>query len=161
MKTIFRTILVFMPFFFGMGCDDEGDKVGTITPTAPASCSVLTASVLSPANNASLAGTASTTTAGRVTTAISITTCAPTGSTISSVEVMAATSDGGFPNTMGFAVADASRPGVYTLSAAEGAANGKWPAALLNPGTYRFYAVVNTATTSITTDYNTITLTTP
>ncbi|WP_221391965.1 hypothetical protein [Dyadobacter sp. NIV53] len=74
---------------------------------------------------------------------------------------MAATIDGGFPNTMGFAVADASRPGVYTLSAAEGAANGKWPAALLNPGTYRFYAVVNTATTSITTDYNTITLTAP
>jgi hypothetical protein len=135
----------------------------TITLTAPVvtGCPALTASVLSPANNASLVGTASTTTAGRVTTAISVTTCVPTGTTISSVEVWAATSTGTFPNRMGYAVADASRPGVYVLSAAEGSANGKWPVAYLDPGTYRFYAVVNTASTSITTTYNTITLTAP
>ncbi|MGG7667049.1 hypothetical protein, partial [Dyadobacter sp. BHUBP1] len=41
-----------------------------------ASCATLTASVLSPANNASVVGTASTTTTGRVTTAISVSTCA-------------------------------------------------------------------------------------
>ncbi|MGN7886413.1 hypothetical protein [Dyadobacter sp. 22481] len=135
----------------------------TITLTAPTStgCSALTASVLSPVNNASVVGTASTTAAGRVTTAISVATCVPSGTTISSVEVWAATSTGGFPNRMGYAVADASQPGVYTLSSAEGSANGKWPIAYLDPGTYRFYAVVNTGTTSLTTAYNTITLTAP
>jgi cyanate lyase len=135
----------------------------TITLTAPTGtgCPALTASMLSPANNASVEGTASTTTVGRVTTAISVSACAPAGTTISSVEIWATTSTGGFPNRMGYAVADAAQPGVYTLSAMEGSTNGKWPVAYLDPGVYRFYAVVNTATGSLNTGYNTITLTAP
>ncbi|MCF0070783.1 SGNH/GDSL hydrolase family protein [Dyadobacter sp. CY261] len=135
----------------------------TITLTAPpvTGCPSLTGSVISPANNASVVGTASTTTAGRVITAISVTACAPTGSTITSVEVWATTSTGTFPNRMGYAIADASQPGIYKLAAEEGSANGKWPAALLDPGTYRFYAKVNTATNTFTTNYITVTLTAP
>ncbi|MGN7888395.1 SGNH/GDSL hydrolase family protein [Dyadobacter sp. 22481] len=126
-----------------------------------AGCPSLTASVLSPANNASVVGTASTTTTGRVTTAISVTTCVPTGTTITSVEIWAATGTGGFPNRMGYAIADASQPGVYKLSAEEGSANGKWPVAYLDPDTYRFYAKINTASATLTTDYITVTLTAP
>jgi predicted Rdx family selenoprotein len=133
----------------------------TLTAAPVTGCPALTASVLSPANNASVVGTASTTTANRVTTAISVMTCVPAGSTISSVEIWAATSDGGWPNRMGYAVADASQPGVYKLSSVEGSANGQWPTPYLGPGTYRFYAIVNTGTASVTTGYNTITLTAP
>lgn len=135
----------------------------TLTLTAPpvTGCSSLTANMLSPANNATVVGTASTTTAGRVITALSVSTCVPSGSTISSVEIWATTSTGTFPNLMGYAVADASQPGVYKLAAEEGSTNGKWPTALLDPGTYRFYAKVNTANTTFTTSYITITLTAP
>eukprot|EP01034_Spumella_vulgaris_P010207 gene10207-12948_t len=136
----------------------------TITLTAPAgtTCPTLAGSVLSPANNASVVGTASTVTPGNVLIPISISACAPTGSSITSVEVWAQTSTGGFATKMGNAVADASQPGVYKLSAQQGSANGQWIAAYLAPGTYRFYAVITTGTgTSITTGYNTITMTTP
>ncbi|WP_426293858.1 hypothetical protein ACN9ML_01570 [Dyadobacter endophyticus] len=135
----------------------------TLTLTAPpvTGCSTVTGNMLSPANNSSVVGTASTTTAGRVITAISVFTCVPTGSTIASVEIWATTSTGTFPNLMGYAIADASQPGVYKLAAEEGSANGKWPAALLDPGTYRFYAKVNTASTTFTTNYITVTLTAP
>ncbi|MGG7667053.1 hypothetical protein, partial [Dyadobacter sp. BHUBP1] len=107
--------------------------------TAPAvtGCPSLTASMLSPANNASVVGTASTTTAGRVITALSVSTCVPTGTTITSVEIWASTTSDTFHNLMGKAIPDASQPGVYKLLAEEGSADGKWPAALLDPGTYR------------------------
>lgn len=88
--------------------------------------------------------------------------CAPTGSAITSVEIRAQTNTGGFDTRMGYAVADASLPGVYKLSAQEGTANGKWiTPPPLAPGTYRFYAVVKTAAATYTTDYITVTLTAP
>ncbi|MGG7667016.1 hypothetical protein, partial [Dyadobacter sp. BHUBP1] len=126
-----------------------------------ANCSTVTASVLSPANNASVVGTASTTTPGRVTTAISVSTCAPAGTNITSVEIWATTSDGGFPNRMGYATPDVSQPGVYKLSSQEGSADGKWPIPYLAPDIYRFYAKINTATGTYTTDHVTVTLTAP
>jgi hypothetical protein len=136
----------------------------TVTLAAPAgtgSCPTLSGNILSPVNNASVVGTASTTTAGRVTTAISVNACAPTGFTVTSVEVWAATSTGGFPNRMGYAKADPTQPGVYKLSADEGNANGQWPTAFLDPGTYRFYAKVKAGTAEYETDYITLTLTAP
>ena len=127
-----------------------------------AGCFTLTASMRSPANNASVAGTASTTTTGRVTMPISVATCVPTGSAITSVEIRAKTTSNQFDNRMGYAIADASQPGVYKLSAQEGGGDGKWVTpAPLAPGTYRFYAVVTTSTATYTTDYFTITLTAP
>ncbi|ADB38155.1 SGNH/GDSL hydrolase family protein [Spirosoma linguale] len=146
----------------GTGSMTTTENVVTLTaPAGTTGCTALTASVLSPANSATLVGTASTVTAGRVICPVSVTTCAPSGTTITQVEIWAKTSAGTFPNRMGYAVADASRPGTYTLSASEGTANGKWPVAYLDPGTYRFYAVVTTGTGSMTTTENVVTLTAP
>lgn len=136
----------------------------TITLTSPngtVSCPSLTGSVLSPSNNATVVGKASAITTGRVTTAINISACAPAGSVISSVEVWAATSTGGWPNRVGYAAAVPGEPGVYRLSPDEGNNIGQWPVAYLDPGTYRFYAKVNTPTGSVETGYITVTLTHP
>ncbi len=128
-----------------------------------AGCAALSGYMLSPVMNATVVGrpTSNTAIPGALTTALSVSTCVPSGQSITRVEIRAQTENGGWDFSKGTALADLSRPGVFTLSAAEGTQDGKWSGDPVNSGTYRFYAVITTGSASFTTAYNMITLTTP
>jgi hypothetical protein len=163
------------PTNYGYGVVFDGQVTNSWHGTSPGpqnyagldlgGCSSVTASVISPANNASVVGTRSTTIPGRVMIPISVRTCAPAGTTITGVEIWAKTTSGAWDSRMGYAIADANEAGVYKLSAEEATTPGtlgKWVSPIpIDPGTYRFYAKVYVGTTLYKSDSLNVTLTAP
>lgn len=141
------------------------------SPT-PSNCTTLSATISSPANADSVAGTRTTRADGTqgLTFAMDISVCIPQSSAdqkVSAVEVIASTLDSNIVRKVGNAAVVSSSSGTYRLSAGVGAAGnvGQWlpttatEAGPLDPNTYRFWVRVYTNNGHLATQSPTITLT--
>jgi GDSL-like Lipase/Acylhydrolase family len=124
-------------------------------------CPSLTGQLFTPVAGATVIGFPGAANAGLLTFPLSVSVCAPAGQTVATVEIRGQLPDGGYDSQMGFAVLEPGRPGIYSLSYAEGKQPGLWPSAKLAANTYRFYAVITTNAGSYKTGTSLIKLVAP